>query len=417
MAQDFAPIQPTDTISASLPILNADLICLLSNFAGTSFPVTNLYIGMTCYRTDQHKTYRLNSLAPSVWILIDRTDQTYLSQELGDGRYFQRDTLVRSSLYIQGQGAAGADQNGIYFANNLNVTKWGLIKNSAQNLAVYRYDDNGNLIDAPFVIDTANGNLLHRDKLIWDSGNDGINSGLDADLVRSKTPGAGGLAVLEATSSAGVLTALGITNGVAQTGQIAPFWASYADIVPGYVALCGGSIGKTGSTATVRANDDTQSLYTWLWLRAAPVVGGRGASAAADWAAGKPLVLGDTRGRTLVGLDYHPITGQASVNLLGNYNSVGDVAGAYRHTLGYYEMPSHGHTAIVYDPTHTHGSNANYAGGGMSGGGGNQQGTPPAGATIFGAYTGISVGIAGAGGDQPHNNMQPYLLISWHIKL
>ena len=62
----------------------------------------------------------------------------------------------------------------------------------------------------------------------------------------------------------------------------------------GWIYLVGG-IGETGSGASQRANSDTLSLYTIIWNQIAnaeaPVAGGRGASAAADFAALKALTM------------------------------------------------------------------------------------------------------------------------------
>jgi hypothetical protein len=72
----------------------------------------------------------------------------------------------------------------------------------------------------------------------------------------------------------------------------------------GYVRLNGRTIGSATSGATERANADTQSLYEELWPFAnINVTGGKGASAAADFAANKPLVLPNAAGRGLFGMD------------------------------------------------------------------------------------------------------------------
>ena len=69
----------------------------------------------------------------------------------------------------------------------------------------------------------------------------------------------------------------------------------------GWVILNDGSIGSASSSATTRANADTSSLYTLLWNTCSnavcPVSGGRGASAAADFAANKTLTLFPMKGR------------------------------------------------------------------------------------------------------------------------
>lgn len=75
---------------------------------------------------------------------------------------------------------------------------------------------------------------------------------------------------------------------------------------PGFV-LGTGSIGDATSGATQRANADTFPLYSVLWNSCAdtqaPVSGGRGATAAADFAVHKTITIPDYRGRGFIGLD------------------------------------------------------------------------------------------------------------------
>lgn len=85
------------------------------------------------------------------------------------------------------------------------------------------------------------------------------------------------------------------------------------------------SIGSAASGATGRANADTEPLYTLLWTNIvntwAPVAGGRGGSAAADFAANKALTLPKSLGRALAGYGTGTsvATGlDADVDLTGN---------------------------------------------------------------------------------------------------
>lgn len=51
-----------EVIATELPtLLNTNFNSIKSDFAGTAFPTANLLAGMTCYRTDQKKVYRLMS--------------------------------------------------------------------------------------------------------------------------------------------------------------------------------------------------------------------------------------------------------------------------------------------------------------------------------------------------------------------
>lgn len=72
----------------------------------------------------------------------------------------------------------------------------------------------------------------------------------------------------------------------------------------GYVRLNGRTIGSASSGASERANADTQSLFTQLWVYAnISVVGGKGASAASDWANNAQLTLPDMSGRLVGAMD------------------------------------------------------------------------------------------------------------------
>lgn len=80
----------------------------------------------------------------------------------------------------------------------------------------------------------------------------------------------------------------------------------------GWVEANGGTTGSAASNATLRANADTETLFTLLWALNAtdfPVqtdTGGaatRGANAAADFAANRRIVVRDMRGEFIRGLD------------------------------------------------------------------------------------------------------------------
>lgn len=87
--------------------------------------------------------------------------------------------------------------------------------------------------------------------------------------------------------------------------------AAYSTPGRRWLECAGGSIGSGASGATARANDDTLALFTKLWGEAAYVIqdntgvaSTRGASASADWSAGKRIVLPDTRGESFIGWDH-----------------------------------------------------------------------------------------------------------------
>lgn len=90
---------------------------------------------------------------------------------------------------------------------------------------------------------------------------------------------------------------------VLQTGQIIPMYGTGA--ISGFVRANGRTMGNASSGATERANADTSGLFAFLYNADAnlTVSGGRGANAAADYAANKTITLPDWRGRAIAGLD------------------------------------------------------------------------------------------------------------------
>jgi hypothetical protein len=99
------------------------------------------------------------------------------------------------------------------------------------------------------------------------------------------------------------ITDLETATNVALTGDVKLTLRSTADT--GWILAEDKSIGDATSGATGRANADTSALYSLIWTNVtdtwAPVAGGRGASAAADFAAHKALSVPQTLGRALAG--------------------------------------------------------------------------------------------------------------------
>lgn len=102
-----------------------------------------------------------------------------------------------------------------------------------------------------------------------------------------------------------------VTAGVVPTGAVAGFRMTTPP--SGWIKENGGTIGSAASSATNRANADTEALFTLLWnnfnqatlpiQNSAGAVTTRGASAAADFAAAKRMPLFDSRSRFLRGAD------------------------------------------------------------------------------------------------------------------
>jgi microcystin-dependent protein len=211
-------------------------------------------------------------------------------------------------------------------------------------------------------------------------------------------------------------------NSVFQTGDLVFRHAGGART--GWVRCNGRTIGNAASGGTERANADTADLFTYLWTNFSdtlcPVSGGRGASAAADYAANKTITLPDMRSRSAFGVDD---MGNSAASRLsssyvatGNQTTGGSSGGDDDHTLTSAQMPSHTH---IQDP-HNHGieplSEVVVAGGATwttvrSDGNFGTAGTPR-GTTENTTATNQNTGGGGA-----HNNMPPFILGTWYIFL
>jgi microcystin-dependent protein len=146
-------------------------------------------------------------------------------------------------------------------------------------------------------------------------------------------------------------------SSVFQTGDV--LWLDASGVRAGWVRDNGRTIGSALSGASERANADCQALFTFLWQTfgdaLCPVLGGRGASAAADWAADKQITLPDKRGYVPGGVDDMGSSAAGRLTgapiITGSVTTPGALIGEAMHTLTIGEMPSHTHT----QNPHSHG--------------------------------------------------------------
>ncbi|MHA1540012.1 MAG: hypothetical protein ACTSXQ_06025 [Alphaproteobacteria bacterium] len=155
----------------------------------------------------------------------------------------------------------------------------------------------------------------------------------------------------------------------------------------GFLILNGATIGAFGAGADFMG-DPYKALYVFLWnsIVDLPIEGERGASAGEDWDAWKKITLPDGRGRSILG------AGQGTDLTARNIGSTG---GTEKHQLTVEEMPKHRH----------------YMGTILSDAGSSNDG--PNGASD-GSYPDRWTEYEGA--DVPHNNMPPWLALTWIIK-
>lgn len=191
------------------------------------------------------------------------------------------------------------------------------------------------------------------------------------------------------------------------TGVSYPYFGTTAPT--GYVMASGRTIGSAASGGTERANADTEDLYVLLWNSMtnteAPVSGGRGASAAADFAANKTLQLPDARGRVIAGKD--DMGGSAASRLTSAASGIagatlGASGGVQTHTLTASEsgLPAHSHSAVAQ---------------GGSGGGADNRIDAVINVGYYGTINTSTSGPSSA--SNAHQNVQPVLVANVIIKL
>lgn len=182
----------------------------------------------------------------------------------------------------------------------------------------------------------------------------------------------------------------------------------------GWVMMDDGTIGNAASGATTRANADTEALFTLLWNNVsdtyAPVSGGRGASAAADYAANKTIALTKVLGRAL---------GAAGAGSGLTSRSLGQTVGAETETISQAKLPNVNFVVDIPSGqgSHTHGysrtNEANLKGGSTGNVNSGAYGTQTDAATL----PALSGTAASGGSGTPANIMQPTLFLNVMVKL
>jgi microcystin-dependent protein len=177
----------------------------------------------------------------------------------------------------------------------------------------------------------------------------------------------------------------------------------------GWIMCNDQTIGPTGSSATF-ANNSAQALYTLIWTNVsnsfAPVTGGRGVSAAADWTAAKPLQLTLMMGCAL---------GVSGAGSGLTSRSLGQSVGEETHLLTTAQIPTGLHTLV--DPGHHHQTTAvaSISASAIIGNPGGNVPNAPTAITSTSVATGITLTDNAGGG--VHNNMQPTTFLNAMMKL
>lgn len=185
----------------------------------------------------------------------------------------------------------------------------------------------------------------------------------------------------------------------------------------GWVRVNARTVGSAISGATERANADTQALFEYLWNTDATlvVVGGRGSTSSADWAANKQITLPDGRGKTLIGLDD---MGASAAGIIPAATTLGWIGGEGTHALIATEMPSHTHTGTTDAAgIHQHVITGTSDVTGSNNVGFRGNGSERAQVTLPEGLHQHNLIISNAGGGLAHNNIQPSLGCTIYMRL
>jgi hypothetical protein len=199
--------------------------------------------------------------------------------------------------------------------------------------------------------------------------------------------------------------------GGAETGDVKYTFKTSAS--SGWLLVAAaGSIGDATSGATLLASSTAAALYQVIYdgcsNALAPVAGGRGASAAADFAAHKAMTIPQLVGRS-------PIAAGAAAGVT-TLKALGTLYGEENHALTSGENGTHTHANSLSDPTHLHSSVSFFqVGGGSVGGGGAFGGTLTA--NTSSNSTGVTITNASSGSGTAHNTIHPVVGLNAMVKL
>lgn len=218
-------------------------------------------------------------------------------------------------------------------------------------------------------------------------------------------------AVIALLAAADLATFISLIGG-AETGDVKYTFKTSASA--GWMLVtAAGSIGDASSTATLRANADTLALYTIIYNGCdntlAPVAGGRGANAAADYAAHKAMTIPQLVGRS-------PIAAGAAAGVT-TLKALGTLYGEENHALTSGENGPHVHANSLNDGGHTH--QVGYPDGSP----GSPRGFSDNGGLIFPTHatqsstTGVTITNASSGSGTAHNTIHPVIGLNAMVKL
>lgn len=211
-------------------------------------------------------------------------------------------------------------------------------------------------------------------------------------------------------SGSGTWTDTGATIGSSNftTGDLKPTWKTAAD--SGWIMCDDGTIGDISSGGTTLAAASTSALFTLLWTNfantEAAVSSGRGASAAADYAAHKNIALPKMLGR---------VYGIAGLGSGLTSRAMGKTVGEETHILTTTESPTG--LITLNDPQHTHSVHLANSGGVGAASNPLDSSTGATGTSVTTSSVSTGVNLTDHGGNGAHNIMQPTVFLKMMVKL
>lgn len=173
----------------------------------------------------------------------------------------------------------------------------------------------------------------NSDEVVKVSANDTTAGYLLAKLVAGSN-----VSLVEQNDGSNETLEINVATSSFETGDMLPTFKASAK--SGWLLMNGGTIGDAASGADLESAT-YEDLFTHLWDEVgdtyAAVSGGRGASAAADWSAGKTIVVPEMDGRGFLGV------GQGSG--LSKTWSMGEASGGETKTIAEANLPAHTHAA------------------------------------------------------------------------
>ena len=210
------------------------------------------------------------------------------------------------------------------------------------------------------------------------------------------------------------------------TGDV--LWLPIQGTRSGWVRANGRTMGSASSGATERANADASALFAYLWNNfsdsVCPVATGRGANAAADFAANKTITLLDWRGYVPGGLDdmgNSAASRWANVPVVsGSVTTAGSVLGETAHIITQAKLPNVSFSVDIPagQGSHQHSYNqAVIAASQTNGGSFNAAASLASASTVAATLPGMTGTAASGGSGEILNNVQKTVLGTFFIKL